>query len=118
EDAARTRVRCAWEKLNELKTVLAERGTSLKLKGKIYQACVQSVFVYGSETWPVKEEDARRLERNEMWMVRRMCGVKLPDRKRSEYLRSRLGIECVVEVVRRGRLRWFGHVEQRMIGEE
>src|SRR5207253_8646961 len=62
-------------------------------------------------------EDARRLERNEMWMVRRMCGVKLSVGKRSEYLRSRLGIECVVEVVRRGRLRWFGHVE-RMVGEE
>src|SRR5207244_1030415 len=103
--------------LNELKPVLAERGTSLKLKGKIYKACVQSVLVYGSETWPLKEEDARRLERNEMWMVRRMCGVKLSDRKRSEYLRSRLGIECVVEVVRRGRLRWFGHVE-RMVGGE
>ena len=116
-DASRTRVRCAWGKFNELKPVLAERGTSLKLKGKIYKACVQSVLVYGSETWPLKEEDARRLERNEMWMVRRMCGVKLSDRKRSEYLRSRLGIECVVEVVRRGRLRWFGHVE-RMVGGE
>ena len=30
---------------------------------------------------------------------------------------ARLGIECVVEVVRRGRLRWFGHVE-RMVGEK
>ena len=39
--------------------------------------------------------------------------MKLSDRKRSEYLRSRLGIECVV----RGRLRWFGHVEH-MVGEE
>ena len=43
--------------------------------------------------------------------------MKLSDRKRSEYLRSRLGIECVMVVVRRGRLRWFGHVE-RMAGEE
>ena len=43
--------------------------------------------------------------------------MKLSDRKRSEYLRSRLGIECVVEVVRRGRSRWFGHVE-RMVREE
>src|SRR2546426_218506 len=105
------------EKFNELKPVLAERGASLKLKEKIYKACVQSVLVYGSETWPVKEEDARRLERNEIWMVGRMCGVKLSDRKRSEYLRSRLGIECVMEVVRRGRFRCFGHVE-RMVGEE
>ena len=81
------------------------------MKRKIYKACVQSVLVYGSETRHV-----RRLERNEMWMVRRMCGVKLSERKKSEYLRSRLGIPCVVEVVRRGRLRWFGHVE-RMEGE-
>src|SRR2546426_12775410 len=67
--------------------------------------------------WPLKEEDARRLERNEMWMERRMCGAKLSDRKRSEYLRSRLGIECMVEVVRRVRLLWFGHME-RMVGED
>ena len=98
EDAATTRVRCAWGKFNEPKPVLAEKGTSLKLKEKIYKACVQRVLVHGSETWPVKEEDAKRLERNEMWMVRRMCGVKLSDRKRNEYLRSRLGIKCVVEV--------------------
>src|SRR2546426_8239128 len=45
EDAARTRVclvwcvRCAWGKFNELRPVRAERGTSLKLKGKIYKAC-------------------------------------------------------------------------------
>ena len=44
-------------KFNELKPVLAERGTSLKLKGKIYKACAQSVLVYESETWPLKEED-------------------------------------------------------------
>ena len=43
--------------------------------------------------------------------------MNLSDTKRSEYLRSCLGIECVVEVVRRGRLRLFGHVE-RMVGEE
>ena len=28
-------------------------------------------------------------------------------------LRRRLGIEGVVEVMRRGRLRWFGHVERK-----
>ena len=56
EDASRTRVRWDWGKVNKLKPVLAEMGTSLKLKGKIYKACVQSVLIYGSETWPLKEE--------------------------------------------------------------
>ena len=44
-DASRTRVRCAWGKFNELKPVLAEIGTSLKLKGKIYRP-VYRVFWY------------------------------------------------------------------------
>ena len=37
--------------------------------------------------------------------------VSLKDRKRSEDLCSVLGIQCVADVVRHGRLRWFGHIE-------
>ena len=40
-----------------------------------------------------------------------MCDVSLKDRKRSEVLYSVLGIQSVAEVVKHGRLRWFGHVE-------
>ena len=42
-----------------------------------------------------------------------MCGVSLKDRKRSDELLSRLGIECVEKKIQRGRLRWFGHVERK-----
>ena len=38
-----------------------------------------------------------------------MCGVSL--KERSEVLYSILGDQSVAEVVRRGRLRWFWHVE-------
>ena len=30
----------------------------------LYSICVYSVMLYGSETWPVKEESLVRLERN------------------------------------------------------
>jgi len=113
EEASRTRVRCAWGKFRELLPILTMRGASLKLKGKIYRSCVQSVLVYGSETWPMKLEDMHRLERNERMMVRWMCGVTLKDKKSSAALLSRLGIDCVEEIVRRGRLRWFGHLERK-----
>ena len=46
-------------------------------------------------------------------MVRWMCGVRMKDRKSSENLREQLGIESVSDVVIRGRLRWFGHVESK-----
>src|SRR5258706_537050 len=58
--------------------------------------------------WAMKAEDMQRLERTERMMVRLMCGVTLRDRKRSEELLSRLDIECISEVVRRGR-----HVERK-----
>ena len=80
---------------------------------KIYDACVQRVLVYGSETWAIKAEDLARLRRAERMMVRRMCGVSLKDRKRSDELLNRLGIECVENKIQRGRLRWFGHVERK-----
>ena len=46
-------------------------------------------------------------------MVRWMSGVTLKDRRSSEELRRGLGIVGVDSFVRRGRLRWFGHVERK-----
>ena len=112
-DAVRMRVKCAWGKFRGLAPILTLRGMSLKMKGKIYKACVQSVMVYGSETWALKVSDMQQLERTERMMVRWMCGVTLKDRKRSQDLLECLDIVEVAERVRRGRLRWFGHVERK-----
>ena len=46
-------------------------------------------------------------------MVRWMCGVSLKNRISSGDLNRRLGVEGVTDVVRRGRLRWFGHLERK-----
>src|SRR2546425_6020800 len=93
--------------------LLTARGASLRVKRKIYRACVQRVLVYGSETWPMKVDDMQRLVRSENNMVRWMFGVTLKDRRSSEELRRGLGIVDVDRVVRRGRLGWFGHVERK-----
>ena len=45
-------------------------------------------------------------------MVQWMNGVSLKDRKSRKELRDNLQIENITEVVRRARLRWFGHVER------
>ena len=59
EEASRARVRCAWEKFRDLRRLLAARGASLRVKEKIYRACVQRVLVYGSETWPIKSNQIK-----------------------------------------------------------
>ena len=89
------------------------RCASLKVKGKLYSAFVQSVMTYCSETWPMRVDDMRCLERAEKMMIRWMCGVTLRNGKTSEEMRNRLGLVSVSDLVRQERLRWFGHVERK-----
>ena len=110
-EAARARVRCAWAKFKELSPILTALGASYHMKGKMFRACVQSVLIYGTETWAMKAENLHSLGRAERVMGRWMCGVSVKNSKRSEVLYSLVGDQSVDEVLRRGRLRWFGHVE-------
>ena len=50
-------------------------------------------------------------------MLRWMCGVTSRDKVPTVELRRRLGIEGVAKVMRRGRLRWFGHVERKEVDD-
>ena len=82
--AVRNRVRCAWGKFHELAFILTRRGVSLKLKGKFYRACVQSVLLYDSETWAMKVKNDNQQQRAERAMARLMCGVSLRNRIREK----------------------------------
>ena len=46
-------------------------------------------------------------------MIRWMCGVKLNERKKNEELKELLGLEPVSLMIKKSRLRWFGHVERK-----
>jgi hypothetical protein len=113
EDASRNRVKCGWAKFHDLGCILKGRGASWSIKGKFYRSCVQKTLLHGTETWPAKVEDMQRLERAEKSMVRWMCGVSLKNGCKSEDLLQRLGVESITSVMRRGRLRWYGHVERK-----
>ena len=98
-----------WKKFRELSGILTSK-VALRLKGKVYGACVRSSMIYGSETWTVNAEQEVKLERAEMRMVRWMCGVSLREKKTNAELRESMGIEKISDVMRCSRLRWMGHV--------
>ena len=79
ESATIMRVQCAWSKFRELSGLLTRREV-LKLKGKVYAACVRSAMLYGSETWAMNAEQTARFDRMEMRMVQWMSGVSLRER--------------------------------------
>jgi len=67
-------------------------------------------MVHGSETWPEKKENELTLKQAEMRMIRWMCGIQITDWLSSGELRERSGIEDIITVIQRHRLRWYEHV--------
>ena len=86
-----------------------------EVKGRLYESCVRSAMLYGSDMRAVKVEHVRKLERTEMRMVKLIRGVSLKERKTNAELRGRMGIEEINTVLRRfrNRMRWFGHIERK-----
>ena len=111
--AITARLNKAWNKFRELSPLLLNKKVSLRLKGKLYASCVRSCMTYASETWAMIDNDALRFVRAERKMVRWMCGVSLLDKKSSDVLLRSLGLESVDKEIRKGRLRWYGHVVRK-----
>ena len=61
----------------------------------------------------MKVEHELKMNRTEMSTIRSMCGVKLNERNKSEELRVLLRLEPVSVMIKKSRLRWFGHVERK-----
>src|SRR5277367_1456043 len=97
--------------------IVTKKKVSLRLKGGAYRAGVQSVMMYGSETWAVKAEDEQRLVQAENRMMRWMCGVTLSDRCSQNAMLGKLGIRSIIEIMRCNRLRWFSHLERKNVDD-
>ena len=55
-EASRTKVQGAWGQFKEFAELLTRRGVPLKQMGRVYRTCVQSVMVYASEAWAIRDE--------------------------------------------------------------
>ena len=75
--------------------------------------CCYTTFWKRNETWPMKVEHELKMNRTEMSIIRWMCGVKLNERMKSEELGELLGLEPVSLMIKKSRLRWFGHAERK-----
>ena len=110
------RVKAAWGSWRKLTGVLYDRKIPLRLKANVdplYEAIIRPALTYGSECWVMKVTNKRNISTTEMRMLRMFLGVLRRDHTRNEEIRRILHLSPIDEVMRSGRLRWFGLVQRR-----
>ena len=98
---------------NMLRHVIWYRKTvSISARLRIFRSCVLSVLLYGSEVWSLTTALERRLCTFYHRCLRTIIGVNLGDRMSNDQLLHLTGQPSLVDIMRRNRLRWFGHVNR------
>ncbi|GJX02554.1 hypothetical protein Tco_0186467 [Tanacetum coccineum] len=70
-------------------------------------------MLYGSECWPITKAQASRVEVAELRMLRWTCGKTMVDMIPNGVFRAKLDVDSIINKMREGMLRWFGHVKRR-----
>ena len=113
EAAVRARIANSWRSWRELASLLVNQSIPLVNRAQVYKACVRPVLLYGAETWALTKHLEDLLRRCDTKMLRYMAKIRWGDRVSNEEVFRRCGIESLVTVLSRTRLRWFGHVMRR-----
>ena len=113
EREVKKRVQAGWNGWRRVSGVICDRRLSDRVKGKVYSSVVRPVMVYGLETVAVTKKQVEEMEVAEMKMLRFAMGVTRKDKIRSEHIRSTVKVERLGMKMRKGRLRWYGHVMRR-----
>ena len=75
-----------------MKSLLMNQGIPLKARGGVYESCIRSVLLYGSETWALTERMKGVLRACDRRMLRYIAGVRWQDGLSSEQV-VRCGVE-------------------------
>ena len=97
--------------LAHLKTrVWTNPKLTVKVKMAVYNTCVVSTLLYGSETWTTYARQERRLNTFHMRSIHRILGISWQDRVPNTKVLSPAGLSSMSKLLRQCRLRWLGHV--------
>ena len=83
---------------------------TLNTKMKVYQACVLSTLLYGSEAWTLYSRQEQRLIAFHMHCLRRLLGITWQDCITSPDVLAQACVPSMFAILSQTHLRWLGHM--------
>ena len=81
-------------------------------KMTVYNGCIISTLLYGSEAWTTYTKHERKLKGFHLRSLRRILGINWSDRVPNAQVLERAGLSTMYTLLRKRRLRWLGHVRR------
>ncbi|XP_071943833.1 uncharacterized protein [Antedon mediterranea] len=100
--------RVAMTKLNSM--WLRKDKIKLKIRIKLYNSLVKSILLYNSETWGLTKEEAHKLDTFHRQQLRKIIGIRFPDRISNINLYRRTGTKPISLEIVDARWRLLGHI--------
>ena len=90
--------------------VWENKALTVHTKCRVYQACVLSTLLYGSEAWTIYSRQERRLNTFHMRCLKRLLKIEWQDHITNQQILERAKIPSLHALLSQRRLRWLGHV--------
>ena len=95
-----------------LNRIWKDRKLSLQIKMRLYESLILPTLLYSAETWNMTVVNRKKLEAAHHKWLRKILRISCVDRVTNEEVRWRTGQESLKTIIRRRRLRWFGHMHR------
>ena len=97
--------------IGTLNSILWSRNIIAKTKRTIFNTLIESVLLYGAETWTIKSASEKKLLSTEMDFWRRSARTSRIERKTNIEIRARMEVKRnIIATIDKKRLQWYGHV--------
>ena len=83
-----------------------------RTKMAVYNACIISTLLYGSESWTTYARQEKRLNSFHLRCLRRILGITWQDKITNTEVLAKAGLPSMFTLLRQRRLRWLGHVRR------
>ena len=83
---------------------------TMKMKMAVYNACILSTLLYGSETWTTYAHQEKRLNTFHLRSLRCILGISWQDKVTNTDILSCAGLPTMYTLLRQYWLHWLGHV--------